>query len=177
MCLTRCQRTVALTGSGPLPIFVNKALLAHGHNQTHPAVNHPQLFSHCRGHKPSNAYCSSPPKVHSPPLWGVHCPLVSPLSHHRTHLAATRTDWWYSPFAGDTRPGLLWTFQPQFRSFQSGSDSKESDCNVGDLGSIPGSGRSPGEWEWLPTPVVLPGEFHWRATVHGAAKSWTRLSD
>ena len=29
--------------------------------------------------------------------------------------------------------------------FQGGSDRKESACNVGDLGSIPGSGRSPGE--------------------------------
>ena len=29
--------------------------------------------------------------------------------------------------------------------FPSGSDSKESVCNVGDLGSIPVSGRSPGE--------------------------------
>ena len=33
-------------------------------------------------------------------------------------------------------------------------------CNMGDLGLIPGSGRSPGEREWLPTPVFLPGEFH-----------------
>ena len=29
--------------------------------------------------------------------------------------------------------------------FPGGSASKESACNVGDLGSIPGSGRSPGE--------------------------------
>ena len=29
--------------------------------------------------------------------------------------------------------------------FTGGSDSKESACNVEDLGSIPGSGRSPGE--------------------------------
>ena len=29
--------------------------------------------------------------------------------------------------------------------FPGGSDSKESACNVGDLGSIPGLGRSPGE--------------------------------
>ena len=29
--------------------------------------------------------------------------------------------------------------------FPGGSDGKESACNVGDLGSIPGSGRSPGE--------------------------------
>ena len=29
--------------------------------------------------------------------------------------------------------------------FPGGSDGKESACNAGDLGSIPGSGRSPGE--------------------------------
>ena len=29
--------------------------------------------------------------------------------------------------------------------FPGGSDSKETSCNAGDLGSIPGSGRSPGE--------------------------------
>ena len=39
-----------------------------------------------------------------------------------------------------------------------GSDSKESACNTGDLGSIPGLGRSPGEG--LPTPVFSPGESH-----------------
>ena len=31
------------------------------------------------------------------------------------------------------------------RDFSSGTDSKESACNAGDLGSIPESGRSPGE--------------------------------
>ena len=33
----------------------------------------------------------------------------------------------------------------RIRDFPGGSDSKASACNVGDLGSIPGSGRSPGE--------------------------------
>ena len=32
-----------------------------------------------------------------------------------------------------------------FLGFPGGSADKESDCNVGDLGSIPGLGRSPGE--------------------------------
>ena len=32
-----------------------------------------------------------------------------------------------------------------FMSFPGGSDSKESACNAGDLGSVPGSGKSPGE--------------------------------
>ena len=35
-----------------------------------------------------------------------------------------------------------------------------SACNVGDLGSIPGLGRSPGEGIGNPTPVLLPGKFH-----------------
>ena len=31
-----------------------------------------------------------------------------------------------------------------------GSDDKESDCSVGELGSIPGWGRSPGVWNGIP---------------------------
>ena len=34
--------------------------------------------------------------------------------------------------------------------FPGGSDGKESACNAGDLGSIPGSGRSPGEGNGYP---------------------------
>ena len=45
--------------------------------------------------------------------------------------------------------------------FPYGSAGKESACNAGDLGSIPGLGRSPGEGKgWPPTPVFWPGEFH-----------------
>ena len=62
--------------------------------------------------------------------------------------------------------------------FPGGSDDKESTCNAGDLGSIPGLGRSPGEGEWQPTPVYLHGESHGQRSlvgyiVHGVAKSWT----
>ena len=42
--------------------------------------------------------------------------------------------------------------------FTGGSDGKASACNVGDPGSTPGSGRSPGEGNGQPTPVFLPGE-------------------
>ena len=45
-------------------------------------------------------------------------------------------------------------------AFPGGSDGKESACNAGDLGSIPGLGRSPGGRHSNPTPVFLPGEFH-----------------
>ena len=39
---------------------------------------------------------------------------------------------------------------PNHRSFPGGSVSKESTCNVGDPGLIPGSGRSPGEGNGKP---------------------------
>ena len=58
---------------------------------------------------------------------------------------------------------------------------KASSCNAGDLGSIPESGRSPGEgngnplqYSCLENPM---DRGAWRATVHGAAKSQTQLSD
>ena len=44
--------------------------------------------------------------------------------------------------------------------FPGGSDGKASACSAGDPGSIPGLGRSPGEGNGNPTPVLLPGKFH-----------------
>ena len=38
--------------------------------------------------------------------------------------------------------------------FPGGSDGEESTCNVGDLGLIPGSGRSPGEGNSYPTSIL-----------------------
>ena len=58
---------------------------------------------------------------------------------------------------------------------------KASASNTGDLGSIPGLGRSPGEGNGNPLRYsclenLMDGGAWW-ATVHGVAKSWTRLSD
>ena len=47
-----------------------------------------------------------------------------------------------------------------FWGFPCGSAGKESACNAGDLGSIPGLGRSPWRRERLPTPVFWPREVH-----------------
>ena len=65
--------------------------------------------------------------------------------------------------------------------FRGGSDGKESACNAGDLGLIPGEGRSPGEghgnllqYSCLGNPT---DRGAWRATAHGVAKSWTHLND
>ena len=64
--------------------------------------------------------------------------------------------------------------------FPCGSAGKVSACNGGDLGLIPGLGRSPGEGKGYPLQYsglensVDRGD--WRA-VHGVAKSRTQLSD
>ena len=60
--------------------------------------------------------------------------------------------------------------------FPSGSASKESTCSIGDLGSILGLGRSPGEGKGYPLQYSGLENFM-DCIVHGVAKSRTRLSD
>ena len=69
---------------------------------------------------------------------------------------------------------------PVLLGFPGGSDGKESAFNAGELVSIPGSGRSPGggygnplQCSCLENPM---DRAAWWATVHGVAKSRTRLS-
>ena len=63
--------------------------------------------------------------------------------------------------------------------FLGGSDDKESACNAGDLGSIPGLGRSPGKGNGYLFQYSCPENSMergaWRATVHGVAQSQTQL--
>ena len=61
---------------------------------------------------------------------------------------------------------------PVFLDFPCGSAGKESACNVGDLGSIPGLGRSPGEGKGFP-PQYSGLENSMDCIVHGVAKRWT----
>ena len=60
------------------------------------------------------------------------------------------------------------------QGFPCGSAGKESACNAGDLGLIPGLGRSPGEGNGLPIPVFLPensmNRGAWQSTLHGVTK-------
>ena len=62
-----------------------------------------------------------------------------------------------------------------------GSGGKESACSAGDLGSIPGLGRFPGEGNGNPPQhSCLENSMDretWWATVHGVTKSQTRLRD
>ena len=65
--------------------------------------------------------------------------------------------------------------------FAGGSEGKASACNMGDLGSIPGLGRSPGEGN--DNPLQYSGLENsmdrgaWWATVHGVSKSRSQRSN
>ena len=68
----------------------------------------------------------------------------------------------------------LFTLKRVLWGFHDGSAGKESTCHVGDLGSIPGLGRSPGEmygyplhYSYLENPM---DRGAWWATVHGVAR-------
>ena len=58
-----------------------------------------------------------------------------------------------------------------------GSDHKASACNAGDPGSIPGSGRSPGEGNGKPTLVFLPGKSHGQRSLVGYSPRSRKESD
>ena len=65
---------------------------------------------------------------------------------------------------------------PSHMGFPCGSAGKESACNAGDWGLIPGLGRSPGEGKRYP--LQYSGlENSMDCIAHGIAKSWAWLSD
>ena len=75
----------------------------------------------------------------------------------------------------------LWSILGDGMGFPGGSEIKASACNVGDWGSIPGLGRSPGEGNGNPLQYSclenpMDGGAWW-ATIHGITKNWTQLSD
>ena len=72
--------------------------------------------------------------------------------------------------------GLSFYYYYYYYGFPCGSAAKESTCNVGDLGSIPGSGRSLGEGKGYQ--LQYSGlEDSMDYTVHQVTRSQTRLSD
>ena len=87
----------------------------------------------------------------------------------------------FNPWAGKIPWRKEWLPTSVFMGFPGGSDSKESACNVEDLGLIPGLGRSleegngnPIQYSCLDNPV---DRRSWHAAVHRVAKSQTRLSN
>ena len=68
-----------------------------------------------------------------------------------------------------------------FFGFPGGLDSKESTCNTGDPGSIPGLGRYPGEGNGNPLQYsFLENSMDreaWWATVHGVCSSKSQMTE
>ena len=88
-------------------------------------------------------------------------------------------EWWRSGFNSWVRK-THWRRNrlstPVFLGFPYASAGKESACNVGDLGSIPELGRSPGEGKGYP--LQYSGlENSMDCIVHGITRSWTQLND
>ena len=122
-----------------------------------------------------------------PKYWSVSFN-ISP-SNEYSGLISFRMDWLDLLAVQGTLTSLLQHYSSKASilwcsalcGFPGGSEVKTSACNAGDLGSIPGSRRSPGEgngnplqYSCLKNPMYR-GAF-W-ATVHGVTKSRTRLSN
>ena len=106
--------------------------------------------SWCQGSQVASAQCCLPSWWHSVP-GEVHTFCFS----HQLRFLLSPTQ------------GLWFGYRPLPRGFPGGSDCKESACNAGDLGSIPGLGRSPGEGNYYPLQYFLPGESHGQRSLVG----------
>ena len=88
--------------------------------------------------------------------------------HMRHHLQCRRPrfDSWVGkiPWRRNRQP------TPVFLGFPGGSDGKESTCNVGDLGSIPGLGRSPGRGHGNPLQYSSLENPHGRRSLMGYSR-------
>ena len=83
------------------------------------------------------------------------------------HSKYSRVKWTQNPYLERNNRA----FVELQMGFPGGSAGKESACNAGDLGLIPGFGKIP--WRRLPTPVFCPGEFHGLDSPWGGKESDT----
>ena len=110
------------------------------------------------------------------PAWLAQC------EEHLSAGASTTREMEEERKGKNVKPGIelfndwnIWFFLVSKVSFPAGSDGKESTCSAGDLGSIPGSGRSPGEGNGNPLqyPCLVNSTDRgtWQPTVRGVTKS------
>ena len=100
----------------------------------------------------------------------LHCRLCGKISLAKKHFLEMQP-------GDEMEKHWLWSK----RGFPGGSDSEEPTCNAEDLGSVPGSGRSPGKENVNPLQnFCLENSMDrgaWQAQSMGALKSWTWLND
>ena len=73
--------------------------------------------------------------------------------------------YYMNPAKCHSEKGKIWLPIPVFLGFSGGSDSKESACNAGDLGSITGLGRPPGEGHGNPLQYACLENPHGQRTL------------
>ena len=95
----------------------------------------------------------------------------------REREGETKEKWQELPMVKEWETEWYYTYYKYKRGnkgkmgFPGGSDSKESSCNVKDLGATPGLGRAPGEGNGYPLQYFCQNSMDrgaWRAPVHGA---------
>ena len=129
---------------------------------------------------PSKWGCTCLMRKHS----SYHCWVLEEMqklpSHHLVCLCVGNNTRWYA-FYPEYLEGRRLRHLTFILGFPGGSDGEEFACSAGDPGSIPRSGRSPGEghgnllqYSCLGTSV---DGGAWQAAVHGVVKSWKHLSD
>ena len=106
-------------------------------------------------------------------MWklSIWASLISQLVKNPPSMQETPVQFldWEEPWRRDRLPTPILGFPP-------GSAGKESACNMGDLGSIPGLGKIPREGKGYP--LQYSGlENSMDYTIHGVPKSLTGLSD
>ena len=105
-----------------------------------------------------------------------HTETIFSVPNYTTHTPNPAINYLISTSLNSTLSTHIYIHLPVDRGFPCSSDGKESACNVGDLGSIPGLGRSPREGKSYP--LQYPGlENFMDCIIHGVTKSRTRLSD
>ena len=72
---------------------------------------------------------------------------------------------------------INWKPSHHITTTHNGSENKESACNLGDLGSIPGLGRSPEEENGNPLQWEYPMDRAWWSIADGVTKGWTWVND
>ena len=106
----------------------------------------------------------------------IPAPALSPTHTHTHTHTHTRFVHGQTEFhLGQSSAPCTFSIFKGYLSFPGGSAGKQSACNAGDLGSIPGLGRFPGEGKGYP--LQYSGlEYYMDCIVDGVAKSRTELS-
>ena len=106
-------------------------------------------------------------------LYAVCCSLRNNI--YLSNIMLSPKTWDYLRDINNSQPSLQLGGALKL-GFPCGSAGKEFACNAGDLGSVPVLGRSLGEGKGYPLQYSgLKNSMDY--TVHGIAKSWTRLSE